>query len=141
MHIPRFREESFLRDLKAWIRAGGSPTVVLPRDGWTLLHLAAEFQDLTAIEYLVALGCDPNSLDFHGQTPLHIAADSETDGVVQTGEPLLYTVAKRLIQLGADPAISDSTGTTTSDVASAYGPRVKMEFDQALASVQPLADD
>lgn len=139
MQVPRFREESFFRDIKAWISTGGSHTALLPRDGWSLLHLAANFQDVEAIEYLISMGCDPNSLDANGQTPLHIAVDSETDGAVQTGEPLLYTVVKRLVELGANPSISDNDGKTPRDLASLYGPRARMEFDQALESVWPQA--
>jgi hypothetical protein len=82
MQLPGLRQESFFKDLKAWIEAGGSPMVHLPRDGWSLLHLAAEFQDLEAVEYLIALGCDPNTADFHGHTPLHIAVSIDIDGDV-----------------------------------------------------------
>src|SRR5689334_14882706 len=123
MNFPMIREERCLADIKRWIEGGGSTDVIHSRSGSTLLHLAAEFQCVEAIEYLIGLGMDPNILDANGQTPLHIAVDSEIDSTVQTGVPLLYKATKRLIGLGADLNRKNIQGETPMDWINGYGER------------------
>ena len=53
--FPDLREILFLDDVKRWIESGGSPHVVRSESGSSLLHIAAEFQCVEAIEYLIAL--------------------------------------------------------------------------------------
>ena len=110
MAFPRFSEETFLKDITKWIETGGSAGILHPESGWSLLHFAAEFQDVAAIEYLINSGCALNLRDKDGQTPLHIAIDSEIDAAIQNGESLEYRATRRLVELGADTTIQDSRG-------------------------------
>ena len=89
--------------------------------GWSLLHYAAEFQDIPAIEYLIEHGADPNGRDIYGVTPLHLAIDSEIDASTQVGDPLLFKTTKRLIELGADTSAKDNSGKTPIDWANSHG--------------------
>src|SRR6185295_10928034 len=121
MKFPDISEEHCLNDIKRWVETGGSAQVVHPESGWSLLHVAAEFQCVEAVAYLVSVGCDPNLRDVYGQTPLHFAVDSEIDAVSQVGAPLLYKTSKRLIELGADPGIKDNQGKTPIDWINGHG--------------------
>src|SRR5215510_8359486 len=115
MNFPIIREESCFSDIKRWIEAGGSTRTTDLRTGCTFLHVAAEFQCVEAIEYLIELGLDPNTLDLNGQTPSHVAVDSEVDSTLQTGAPLLYKTTKRLIELGADLNMKNRQSETPLD--------------------------
>jgi len=125
-------EESCYRDIKRWIEAGGSIQVAHPRTGFTLLHLASEFQCVEAVEYLIGLGIDPNILDSNGQTPLHVAVDSEIDSSVQTGGPLLYKTTKRLLELGADPNLKNRKGESPLDWIDGYGEKARRRFNEIM---------
>src|SRR2546423_5118514 len=121
MAFPIFTSEHFLRDIKQWVESGGSANAIHPKSGWSLLHVAAELKDVAAIDYLIEAGADPNQRDIYGQTPLHIAVDSEIDGARQMQEPLEYKVTKRLIELGADTTIRDNQDKTPIDWVDGYG--------------------
>jgi ankyrin repeat protein len=130
--FPRFREETFLEDIQRWVVQGGSADAVQPQSGWSLLHFAAEFQDVIAIDYLIHLGVDPNRRDLYGQTPLHIAVDSEIDGTVQPGAPLEYKVTRRLVELGASPTIADAEGKSPLDWIAAYGDEAIKRYNEVV---------
>lgn len=133
--FPSYTEEHFLRDIKKWVDEGGTPKIVRPENGESLLHQAAEFQDVAAIEYLIEAGCDPNRQDNYGQTPLHIAIDSEIDGTIQTECQLEYTATKRLIELGAKTSIADNQGATPIDWVERYGEVAKEKFKEAVREI------
>jgi ankyrin repeat protein len=130
--FPAFSTETFLNDIERWVADGGSVETTDPRNGWSLLHIAAEMQDIAAIEYLINSGCDPNRRDNHGQTPLHIAVDSEIDGAIQTEEPIEYRVTKRLIELGADATRQNDRGETPMDWIDRYGEKARSKFEEVL---------
>jgi ankyrin repeat protein len=132
MLFPQYSQETFLTDIKLWIEGGGSAKVIHSQSGWTLLHIAAEFQDIKAREYLVNSGCDPNERDKNGQTPLHIAVDSEIDGAIQTQQLLEYKATKRLIELGADKTIEDNQGETPIEWIDRYGEKARKRFDEVV---------
>jgi ankyrin repeat protein len=134
MTLPRFSNEHFLRDIKQWLESGGSANAFYPQSGWSLLHVAAELQDVAAIDYLIQVGADPNQRDIYGQTPLHMAVDSEIDGTIQADEPLEYKATKRLIELGADPTIKDNDGATPMDCIDRYGEWARKKFDELVAN-------
>jgi ankyrin repeat protein len=128
--LPKFSNEHFLRDIKLWLESGGSANAFYPQSGWSLLHAAAELQDVAAIDYLIQVGADPNQRDIYGLTPLHIAVDSEIDGNIQADEPLEYKATIRLIDLGADPTIKDNEGATPMDWVDRYGELARRKFDE-----------
>ena len=132
MDFPKILEERCYRDIKRWIEAGGSIQVTDPGTGFTLLHLASDFQCIEAIEYLIGLGVDPNILDLDGQTPLHIAVDSEIDSTVQSGAPLLYRTTKRLLELGADLNLKDRMGKSPLDRINNYGEEARRKFNESM---------
>jgi ankyrin repeat protein len=82
---------------------------------------------------LYELGCDLNVRDSYGQTPLHLAVDSEIDGTNQTGEDLDFKVTKRLIELGADLTIQDNKGETPLDWIDNYGEEARTRYEEVLS--------
>jgi ankyrin repeat protein len=71
----------------------------------TLLHGSANRGSLVAVQWLLDHGADPNALDDHGRTPLHVCAERNT----------ATSVLKLLIDVGSDPNIRDSSGRTPLD--------------------------
>jgi ankyrin repeat protein len=132
MDFPDISNEHFFRDVKQWIEKGGSPNVKRSNSGWSLLHDAAELDEVEALEYLISHGCDPNCQDIFGQTPLHLAIDSDLDGFNQTGTPVTFRSARRLIDLGADLSIKDHRGKTPLDWVNDYGEFAKQKFKQLI---------
>ena len=130
--FPDYSEEHFLCDVKKWVDGGGSAKVVRPQDGYSLLHQAAEFQDVAAIEYLIEAGCDPNQHDIHGQTPLHIAVDSEIDAAIQTQGRVEYKATKRLVELGTKTDVADNQGATPIDWVNRYGEMARKRFKEVV---------
>src|SRR5882724_11026151 len=132
MTFPEFSRGTFLKDIKRWVENGGSVETTDPENGWSLLHFAAEFQDIAAIEYLIESGCNPNWPDKNGQTPLHIGVDSDIDGAIQTEEPLAYRATKRLIELGADATIHNDKGETPMEWVDRFGEKARRRFDDEI---------
>jgi ankyrin repeat protein len=95
------------------------------------LHSACEHLDLEAVTDLLSKGADPNICDQFGQTPLHIAVDSEIDGKWQTNhslEGLDFTIAKLLLNSGANLNAMDSNGETPIDWVASYGKEAMSAF-------------
>lgn len=88
-------EEGDLKSLRIHIRK--DPKLLKKTDsaGWTLLHYAADGNQLEVISYLVEKGAKINQRNGGGYTPLHVAAMSAGRGASETG--------KLLIKLGSDP--------------------------------------
>ena len=127
--FPTFSEETFFKDIKEWIESGGDAKAISSQSNWSLLHLAAEFQDIAAIEYLINLGCDPNLPDVYGQTPLHIAISIDIDAAIQNDQPLEYKATKKFIELGADITVKENQGKTPIDWVDCYGEVARKMFD------------
>ena len=52
--------------------------------GWTFLHVAARNGDIEAIKVLLAAGADPDARTEGGSTPLHLAAEANTEPAIIT---------------------------------------------------------
>lgn len=132
MEFPNITEENCFEDIKSWIQRGGYPDVRHPISGETLLHVVAEFQCVEAVEFLTRHGCEINATDIYGQTPLHIAVDSEIDTTVQTDAPLLYKTTKILIEFGADLTVKNNRGESPIDWINNYGEKARSIFDEVM---------
>jgi len=127
--IPRWSDELTVSE---YLDAGGDPNAVLPNSSWTLLHLAAEFQDLELVQRLVSTGADLNRPDEFGQTALHFAVDIDIDGPTQQNEEekIDFSTTKLLLALGASPWVVDHRGRTARGWAEGYGPKLLKLFDE-----------
>jgi hypothetical protein len=133
LKYPNLSPENLVIDIKRWLESGGSPHVTKPDTGSSLLHDAAAYQDVAAIEYLYALGCDVNLRDAIGDTPLHVAVLFEVDTSIQTGEALDFKVTKRLIELGADTTIQNILGDTVADWIDTQGDEIRARYEEILS--------
>jgi ankyrin repeat protein len=103
--------------LQLVLERGEIPYYVQYNDNQTLLHVASRLGSgkVKAVQKLLELGVYVNSLDYRGQTPLHVAERSSEDA-------LLLLV---LLDHGADPRIQDDEGQTPLHSASRCG-RIKV---------------
>ncbi|WP_327176744.1 hypothetical protein OG599_16600 [Streptomyces sp. NBC_01335] len=77
------------------------------------VHLAVEMDDLAELTRLLHAGHDPDEYDgSNGWTPLLRAIDGESDGAVQSGDPLNAACTAVLLAYGADPAKPSREGLT-----------------------------
>jgi hypothetical protein len=108
-----------LQKTKEWLEAttfDGSPVNTRFVSTWdaigcsneTLIHMAAELGDATAIVRLVEAGVDVNTANTYGQTPLHKAA--------MMGHQSLWCLST-LIRCGADVLKTDDGNATALDEA------------------------
>lgn len=137
MHLHEFRHlsdgERAVSEVLRYISAGGDVNGADTRSGWTLLHAAAEHQNLPLIAALVRHGADLNARNNGGWTALHFAVDIDIDAVVQAGgglERVAFETARLLLSLGANADARDSTGRTARDVAEAYGVDMALRYDR-----------
>lgn len=75
------------------------------------LNHAVSGHDLESAKRLLKAGVDPNFAILEGQTPLHLAIDSEIGWL------------RHLLEHGAEPNVKDSSGRTPLDWAG--GPQLK----------------
>ena len=89
--------ETLLREVPGLIAPGGAAVGAL--------HLMSKRNDLTAVDWLLTHGADPNARWAHWSaevTPLHLA--------VMMGHA---TIIERLLRAGADPHVRDSEHDST----------------------------
>jgi ankyrin repeat protein len=118
------------------INAGANPHSV-DNDGRNILHLACSSGKLDMVNRLIDLGADVHAKDRYGSTTLHYASMSKEGGPIiellvrglrlnvnistNMGQTPLHTAANRptvariLLDLGADPNVCGDTGTALSD--------------------------
>lgn len=129
-------QEDNLQNIQARISAGHGKNEPLGEEGWTLLHSAAENENLIAIEYLVAQGADLEARTTSGWTPLHFAVDIAIDGASQQMTPIDFTLVRRLVDMGARLDARNDENQTPRDVAAAYGADALRLFDEAVQDTQ-----
>ena len=76
------------------------------KEGWTALHFAAVYGDLSLVEMLLKFGFAIDAINNNGETPLHLATD--------------VSIVKLLVERGADTRIANKEGDTVLHVAAHY---------------------
>lgn len=126
-------------------------------DGHSALHIAVGRRDVPWLNYLLALGANPNTTDKKGVTPLMQASQlgfvegirllasrgARVDDTNAAGEtPLILAVHRHdlpmvriLLAAGADPGRSDNSGRSARDFAKLEGFTLALdEFDKSAKS-------
>ena len=129
--ISRAPDEHWIEAVQAYLHSGGDINRVHERQGWSLLHFAAEHQNAEVIGYLVENGANVEIRDHSGWTPLHLAVDADIDGAIQDRKVPRMIATRALIRAGADPTVKDEEGNTPRDIASGYGEKALALFDSA----------
>jgi len=89
-------------------------------NGRTLLHLASQMLHPSAVKYLLAEGCDPNSKNTSGDTPLILVARQKQLLYIRP-ENSAYEVTCALIDGGANAALKDNRGEMIYIIAAKNG--------------------
>lgn len=74
-------------------------------DGASLLHIAARFGQFVVVKALLERGADADARWVRGETPLHVAIDTNPEAVAQA-------IAAALVRGGADPSARDEDGAS-----------------------------
>lgn len=98
----------------------GAPLNFCPSDGWPPFYYAVEQRNYDLVKLLHRYGADVNFSKEDGFTPLHLAVDIEADAAWQKGETPSVAMIQLLLELGANPAVMDETGSTPLDIAEEY---------------------
>jgi len=88
-------------ELREWVEDQAWANFMDEETGTTPLHLAAQNGHITAVQYLLDKGADPNRQDKDGRTALMLAAEKGHKNVVEI-----------LLIKGADAKLSDKRGRT-----------------------------
>jgi ankyrin repeat protein len=111
-----------VKDVRAYLDAGGDVNCLSPKNCWTLLHFAVEDRNLEVIKLLASRGADLNVPDVNGWTPLHLAVDSDMDTSGRDGRRATeLPTAKLLVELGASATTKAADGKTARGIALDYG--------------------
>src|SRR5690349_3767049 len=117
---------------RALLFAGTDVNAKYGEGRWSAMHFMAENRIAEAVAWLLEQGADINAQDMFGQTPLHLAIDSEADCARQeydkTGvSSLSGEITKLLLEHGADMNAKTSKGRTPLAIARAMGHTVAVE--------------
>ena len=66
--------DQMVKDLLCWWQKSNPKfhkTIIDPKSGKTLLHIASDFEYVEIVKELIAMGADPNIRDTESRTPLH----------------------------------------------------------------------
>jgi len=100
---PYHIDEKFITAARIMINAGADPSAA-DENGRTLMHHAVLQDKQNFIEFLHSRKINLDVVDKNGQAALHIAIDKKN-----------LTVLDRLLDMGADPDLTDSRGWTVLD--------------------------
>ena len=92
----------------------------LDDDKTTLLHKAAEWEDLGICEVLLKRGANVNMTNSLGETPLHIVAREQlkkNDEKRMHSKNQMYILIRLLLHYGADIFIKDSKNQTVKGIS------------------------
>jgi ankyrin repeat protein len=105
---------------------------VRDRDGRTALHLAIALgRSRVFLKQLIEVGCDPNIQGYQGRSPLHVAAERESEDATAL-----------LLEMGADVNAKDWDGDTALHRVAFWGDsglNVAKQLVEKGADVQPKA--
>jgi uncharacterized protein len=128
-----------LDDVQQYLRDGGDPNH-RTEDGRTLLHIAADNQQIGILRLLASHGADLNAKAYQGWTPLHFAVDADCDTSARDGRRASeLPTTQAPLELGADESIRIESGETPRDVAAAYGTFDATLYDTVARSVSERA--
>ncbi|MCL2032555.1 MAG: ankyrin repeat domain-containing protein [Methanomassiliicoccaceae archaeon] len=101
--------------------------------GNTLLHLASEMLHLSAVQYLLESGCDPNINNSSEKTPLMLVAGQKQLLLTRPAETA-YKITMALLDAGANAAVKDKNGDLSYLVAAkaGNGEFIKALFDKGI---------
>lgn len=99
------------------------------KDGWTLLHFAAQDTNAEVVRLLTSKGAALNFQCEQGWTALHNAVDSDIDSAIQSDHTVTLNTAKALIEAGASEDILNNKGKTPRDGAAGYGQKALDLYD------------
>ena len=96
---------------------GANPNSLSRGAWWNPIHLAIEYGHIAVFEILIKAGADVENPDGSGFTPLHHAVDMEADGAYQLGEEPTPEFSRRLLEAGANPLATDTSGMSVMELA------------------------
>ena len=89
-----------LEIIKALIHAGASPTLVMINGGSTPMYIAAQLNQEKALEYLLSVGAEADTLSMNGFGPIHVAAEKNFVAIVNR----LLDAGVSIEQISQNPA-------------------------------------
>jgi ankyrin repeat protein len=125
----KWDQDEFTNQVSEYLENGGDPNIRVNKNGWSLLHLAAEFLNCEAAKNLLDNGANPNSIDKEGWSPLHLAIDAVADSSHQTQSELDLDILVILVAGGAGVELKTNDGLDARDIALDYGDDVANKFD------------
>lgn len=124
---------------------------------WTALHHAVTFNNLGALDRLIAAHANLNMQTKRGETPLHMAvglgytavvaklivAGADLTIVDENGDTPLHVavqwgwpdVVRLLLQAGADRTVKNNNGMTPSDIVSGSAVSLNIDAQRAVANI------
>lgn len=112
--------EARLENIQVLLNAGVSPNGIGNRGGMPLF-CAVESHSVDAVELLVRGGADVNRRDSTGWLPPQAAIDYEANSADQCREPIRADISSKLLELGADPSMTNADGRSAIEFARKVG--------------------
>ena len=126
-----FDENTSADSIKQFVQLGGSLNEQFNENGWTLLNVAIEHNNLAGIKALIKYGSIINVQNSF--PPLFHALDNDIDFCWQANHSwklLNFSMTIMLLNFGANSAQKNSKGHTIRDEAALYGNDVIKIYDK-----------